>query len=398
MNLAYLVNQYPQPSQSFIRREIRALEAMGHAVHRFSARRWDGSLVDPEDLEERERTQVILDAGPVGLLMAILSTVVGRPLLFGRAMAMALRLSRRADRGMMHHFIYLAEACVLRGWLGRAGCEHLHAHFGTNSTTVALLTHCLGGPAYSFTAHGPEEFDRPEALHLSDKIEHARFVVAISDFGRSQLYRWCPVSQWSKIHIIHCGLDEAFFNQPPTPIVNASRLVCVGRLAEQKGMPILIEAAARLSADGVGFELTIAGDGPLRAELERLIERKGLRERVRLAGWMSGAMVRDELLQSRAMVLASFAEGLPVVIMEALALGRPVVSSAVAGIPELVQNGRTGWLVPPGNVEALADAMRQALSADKSTLEKMGVAGAALVRERHSARTEAGKLAALFSK
>jgi glycosyltransferase involved in cell wall biosynthesis len=398
LSLAYLVNQYPQPSQSFIRREIRALEALGHSVHRFTVRRWGGKLVDEQDQSERERTRAILEAGALGLLGAVFTALLTRPGRLLRAAARAMRLARRADRGVVYHLIYLAEACVLLRWLKQAGVGHLHAHFGTNSATVALLTHVLGGPEWSFTAHGPEEFDRPEALHLGDKIDDARFVVAISDFGRSQLYRWCPHAQWPKIHIIRCGLDGSFVDQPATPIPGEGRLVCVGRLAEQKGQALLVEAAAALAKENIPFELTLVGDGPMRGVIAGLIAQHDLGARVRLAGWMSNAQVREALQRSRALVLPSFAEGLPVVIMEALALGRPVLSTAIAGIPELVRTGQTGWLIAPGNICQLAAAMREALAAPAGQLEQMGRSGAALVRERHRAAAEAEKLARLIER
>ena len=185
------MNQYPQPSHTFIRREIAALEAAGHAVERFTVRNWPGRLVDPADIEERARTRAVLGVGTTGLLLSVLFGMVTRPLRFWGAMKMACRLGWRGDRGLLYHAIYLAEACVLLRWWRRSRIEHVHVHFGTNGTAVALLCRLLGGPTYSFTVHGPEEFDRPIGLRLGEKIAHARFVVAISHFGRSQLLRWC---------------------------------------------------------------------------------------------------------------------------------------------------------------------------------------------------------------
>jgi glycosyltransferase involved in cell wall biosynthesis len=174
------------------------------------------------------------------------------------------------------------------------------------------------------------------------------------------------------------------------------RLVNVGRLSEQKGQLLLIEAARLLRDRGVDFELVIVGDGPLRGELERRIDRFDLRDRVRITGFLDNDGVRRELTAARALVLPSFAEGLPVVIMESLALGRPVISTHIAGIPELIEPGRVGWLVPAGDVGPLADAMAEALAADPSELEQMGRLGAARVAEQHDARAEAANLAALF--
>lgn len=397
MILAYLINQYPQPSQSFIRREIGALEAMGHVVHRFTVRRWPGQLVDAADQRELTKTEAILSAGPAALLWAVMWMKLTRPIRYVRALCTALSMGGTGERGRLYHLIYLAEACRLARRLAALKVEHLHAHFGTNSATVALLCGILGGPRWSFTVHGPEEFDKPAAIHLGAKIEQAAFVVAITDFCRSQAYRWCAHRHWKKIHIVHCGLDEVFLNQPTTTPVSEPRLVCIGRLSEQKGQQILIEAAAMLAARGVDFHLTLIGDGPMRGDIEKLIEHHQLAGKVELAGWMSGAQIRDSLVRSRALVLPSFAEGLPVVIMEALAMGRPIIGTQVAGIPELVAPAQTGWLIPPGNVYQLANAMAEALAASPDQLQRMGATGAAWVRQRHDVRTEAAKLALLFA-
>jgi glycosyltransferase involved in cell wall biosynthesis len=396
MKVAYLVNQYPHVSHSFIRREIAALEALGLAVERFSVRPSPADLVDPADVAERQRTQIILGAGAAGLLGALLTTAISRPLRWLRALRATLRLGRRSERGVLRHLIYLAEACVLRRRLHACGAGHLHAHFGTNSATVALLTRLLGGPPYSFTAHGPEEFDRPEMLSLGEKIENCAFVVGVSSFGRSQLYRWCAHDHWPKVQTVRCGVDAAFLGNGPQPIADSNRLVCVGRLAEQKGQLLLLEALGQLAKAGVAFEMVLAGDGPMRSVIEKQRERLGLEGRVRITGWLSNDAVRQEIVAARALVLPSFAEGLPVVLMEALALGRPVVTTYIAGIPELVENGVNGWLIPAGSVEALAEALRQVLQTPVERLTQMGKDGAVRVAAMHDARTEAGKLLGLF--
>jgi glycosyltransferase involved in cell wall biosynthesis/GT2 family glycosyltransferase len=396
--VAYLVNQYPHASHSFIRREIAALEERGVAVARFSVRASGVKLVDPADEAEAERTTVLLAAGVAALIGAFFGSMLSRPLSWLAAVRLTVRLGRRSERGVLRHFIYLAETCLLLQRLRQCGARHLHAHFGTNSATVALLTRALGGPPYSFTVHGPEEFDHPDALSLRDKIERAAFVVAVSDFGKSQLYRWCDSTHWPKINVVRCGVDAAFLAAGPQPIQDVPRIVCVGRLAEQKGQLLLLEALARLAADGQEFEMILAGDGPMRQVIEQRVAELKLESRVHITGWLSNESVRKQILDARVMVLPSFAEGLPVVLMEALALGRPVVTTYVAGIPELVEPGYNGWLVPAGSVDELAEALRQALATKADRLEAMGRIGAERVAARHDARTEAGKLAALFSK
>jgi colanic acid/amylovoran biosynthesis glycosyltransferase len=325
-----------------------------------------------------------------------LSVAIARPIPWLKSLWLALGIGSASDRGVLYHIIYLAEACVLLNWFRNSQVTHLHAHFGTNSTTVAMLCQALGGPPYSFTVHGPYEFDQPEALALTEKINRAAFVITVSSFTRSQLYRWCNHQQWKKIHVIRCGVDNDFFNSYTTPISSEPNLVCVGRLCEEKGQLLLLQAVSQLASVGLQCNLTLVGDGPLRTEIESLIKEYGLSEQVKITGWASGAEVQKYIMNSRALILPSFAEGLPVVIMEALALERPVISTYIAGIPELVKPGINGWLVPSGSVEALTEVMREVLQLPTENLEQMGKAGLASVKAMHNVAQEASKLAILF--
>jgi glycosyltransferase involved in cell wall biosynthesis len=396
LRVAYLVNQYPAVSHSFIRREIAALEARGVEVARFSIRRPPTDLVDPADVAEARATRVVLAAGPLALIAAWLQALVAAPFKWLAVLVAAIRLGRRSDRGIGRHLAYMAEACLLVRWLRAGKVEHLHAHFGTNPAAVAMLARMLGGPPYSFTVHGPDEFDQPRALSLGDKIAHAVAVVAVSDFGRSQLYRWTPPADWKKVHVVRCGVDAAFLAAGPQPIADTPRLVCVGRLAPQKGQLLILDAVAALAAEGVPFEVVLAGDGPLRDAIERRSRELALDGRVRITGWISNDDVRRELLAARAMLLPSFAEGLPVVLMESLALGRPAITTFVAGIPELIEDGVNGWLIPAGSLAAMTRAIRRALATQPDALAAMGQAGARAVAERHDVNLEAQRLETLF--
>jgi glycosyltransferase involved in cell wall biosynthesis len=394
MRVAYLVNQYPKVSHVFIRREILALEQRGIDVMRIALRGWDAEVVDAEDELERQRTRYALRDGAPALLISLARMLLTRPGPLWRALRLAWRMGRRAERPLPVHLVYLAEACRIEPWL--RDVEHLHAHFGTNSAEVAMLVHELGGPRWSFTVHGPEEFDKAQFIGLPEKLRRCAFVVAISSYARSQLYRLVEHPHWNKVQVVHCGLDASFEAARVPPPSPARRLVCVGRICEQKGQLLLIEAAQRLAQRGTEFELVLVGDGEMRAEIETLIGRYQLQSKVRITGRISTEQLQEEVLSARALVLPSFAEGLPMVIMEAMALRRPVISTYVAAVPELVHPGEHGWLVPPGDVEALAQAMQACLDAPTETLTQMGESARKRVLSRHNVDTQAKQLAALF--
>ena len=396
IKVAYLTSQYPKVSHSFIRREILALENDNVEVSRISVRGWDGELVDPVDIEERTKTQYVLKNGVAGLLSASFKVFISEPIRFIKAFSLAIKLGIRADRSWPYHLIYVLEACQVLLWVKQSGAQHMHVHFGANATEVALLTRTLGGPSCSFTIHGPEEFDKPEFIKLAEKINGCAFVVAISSYCRSQIFRWIPYLQWSKVKEVHCGIEESFHNISPVPITTKPHLVCVGRICEQKGQLLLIDAVNILAKKGIDFELVLGGDGEMRPEVEAQIQKHGLNDKVRITGWISSDQVRSEILNAKALVLPSFAEGLPVVIMEAMALRRPVISTYIAAIPELVITGENGFLFPAGDVNALADTLEKFLAIPTEQLNQMGELAYIRVLERHSAAVEASKLAQLF--
>jgi colanic acid/amylovoran biosynthesis glycosyltransferase len=396
IRVAYLINQYPKISHTFIRREILALEEQGVEVTRIAIRGHETAAVDASDAEELAKTRYLLKANPIAIVGACLSAFVGAPGLFVKTLLRALRLGGRSDAGVTKHAAYFVEACILKKWLADSGLRHVHAHFGTNAAAVVMFCRWLGGPGYSFTVHGPDEFDRPLRLALREKVEAAAFVCVISSFCRSQLYRWTMLADWLKIQVVRCALEPSYFEAQAGAITDKPRLLCVGRLSEEKGQFLMVRAARLLVDRGVPVEIVLAGDGPLRGEIDAEIKRLGLTETVRVTGWVDNQRVRSLLLESRALVVASFAEGLPVVIMEAFAMNRPVISTWIAGIPELVKNDVSGWLIPPGDVGRLADAMQMALTAPPSQLAEMGERGRKLAAEMHNASLEAARLKELL--
>ncbi|HEX4049383.1 MAG TPA: glycosyltransferase family 4 protein [Steroidobacteraceae bacterium] len=395
MKIAYFINHYPKVSHSFIRREILALERLGVEVERIALRGWHGPLPDAEDLQERQRTRYLLRRGGWALLLPALGKFLGSPRRFFQALRLARRMVAESGRSLPYHIMYLAEACRLVSWTAAAGAQHVHAHFGTNSVEVVMLAQILGGPSYSFTVHGPEEFLAP--MGLEEKVHRSSFAVAISSHGCSQIFFRTRFEDWPKVKQVHCGIERSFYAEADGIEGKANRLVCVGRLCEAKGQLLLVAAAATLAARGIDFELVLAGDGPLRSQLEALIRTQGLSGRVRITGWISSAEVRAQILEARALVLPSFAEGLPVVIMEAMSLRRAVISTYIGGIPELVRDGENGWLIPAGSVEGLTAAMQDCLSRSSQDMRRLGAAAYERVIARHDIEMEALKLAALFA-
>jgi glycosyltransferase involved in cell wall biosynthesis len=397
LNIAYILNSYPQPSHSFIRREIRALEAQGHTVTRLAMRPGDMPLVDAQDLEEAAATTYVLRAGAVALLASALRSLLGGPARFISALKLAIACGRRSEAGVFKHLIYLAEAAHVVQACKAAQVTHDHAHFGTNAATVAMLGAALGGPGYSFTVHGPEEYDAPRALSLGTKVARSKFAVAITSFGRSQLARWAGPAHWDRIKVVHCGIDPAKF---PTPLPlpdGAPRFVSIGRFVEQKGQLLALEALADLTGTHPDAHLTLIGDGEMRGEIEARIEALGLKGNITLTGWVDETRVLKELQNAHALLMPSFAEGLHMVIMEAMAAGRLVIATYIAGIPELVQPGRTGWLVPAGDAAALAQAMRDMAQTAPEVQAQMAEAARDRVLDRHDANSEAAKLATLIA-
>jgi colanic acid/amylovoran biosynthesis glycosyltransferase len=397
MRIAYFTNQYPAVSHTFIRREIRALEADDVTVIRYALQSSPQGLVDAEDEAEQTITRYILAAGVAEFVRCCLAGLI-RPIALFKAIRLALQIGWHSDRGLLKHFAYLLEAIVLAEWCRRDTADHIHAHFGTNSAAIVMLAWQLSGIPYSFTVHGPDEFERATLLALDVKLRHAAFVVCVSHYGKSQLMRWSTSDQWPKIALVHCGLDVGFFEEKLTKIPQTGRLVCVARLEEQKAHLVLIEAARKLREAGVSFEIVIIGDGSLRPWIEEAIRNAGLEREIAITGWLTGDRVKEEIAAARALVLPSFAENLPVVIMEAMAFGRPVISTYIAGIPELVVHGETGWLVPASDDVALAGAMREVLAESTEKLTDMGLRGRARVIENHDVRKEAAKLKMLFEK
>ncbi|WP_296591081.1 glycosyltransferase family 4 protein [Methylophaga sp.] len=393
MNLAYLTTEYPAVSHTFIRREIVELEKRGHTIQRFSIRQ-SSKCIDEQDIIEQQKTIYLLSDNKLKMLLTTFFLILKSPFRSFNTLKKLFLFSRRSERGHIRHIAYFVEACVLLKYLFENNLKHIHVHFGTNATAVAYATRLLSGKkiTYSFTIHGPDEFDAPIGLSLKEKALEASFVVAISNYCASQVKRWIPVSSWPKVQVIGCTVDSYFMGDESVDHSDTKTFICVGRLSAQKGHFILLDALEILINKGIECQLVLAGDGELRGEIEAYIAKKNLNKYVTITGWVTGNEVRSLILSARAMVLPSFAEGLPVVIMEAFILNRPVITTHIAGIPELVKNGENGWLVTPNDSKQLADVMSNTLSMTTDELLEMGKCGYSAVKLKHLVSTEIPKL------
>lgn len=395
MRLAYLTTAYPSVSHTFIRREILELEKQGHAIDRFAIR--PGSITDDaDDIAEQTLTLHLLAQSRIRLLGQVLRGALLAGTRIPRALANAARLSAASERGLGRHLAYFIEALALLDLFKARRIDHVHVHFGTNAAAVAMLVRKLGGPSFSMTVHGPDEFDASIGLSLGAKMQAAAFTVAISDYCSSQLKRWARFDDWQKIHVVRCTVDETWFQAGRPVDASARTLVSVGRLSAQKGQYLLIDAFAQAVRLGSNLNLLLVGDGELRGMIQQRIDGLGLQDRVRIAGWRTGAQVREHLLDARALLLPSFAEGLPMVLMESMALQRPVIATIIAGIPELVEHGRHGWLITAGSENSLTEAILEVERAPIDLLHSYGAAGPPRVRRFHAVSQEAQKLSRLF--
>lgn len=393
MKIAYLTGEYPRATDTFIQREVAALRGLGFEVITCSIRRTGPAhLVGEEQKAEAARTFHVL-AGALNLwtLTVAKLSALRSPLRFLRALSLAWRSAPKGLRGRFYNLVYLAEALVLARHMRRENVTHLHNHIAKSSCTVAMLASALSGIPYSFTLHGPDIFFAPDHWRLDEKIARARFVACISDFARAQAMLFSDQRHWPKLKIVHCGVELARYDA--TGPRDGHHLLFVGRLDVVKGVPLLLEALAEARKTLPALRLTLVGDGPDREALLDQARALELADIVEFAGYLSQTEVAALLAYADCLVLPSFAEGVPVVLMEAMAARLPVIATRVGGVSELVADGVSGRLVAPGDAAALADAIRQVMTSDRHA---MGDAGRAAVEAGFTIETEAARLAALL--
>jgi glycosyltransferase involved in cell wall biosynthesis len=393
--IAYLTGVYPLASHTFIQREIAALRALGSEIAITSIRRPEAKeLIGPEEEAALAETFYVLAAAknPLRLLGDHLALFAQGPARWLKALALAMRTNRPGLKGFIWQFFYFAEAGVLARHLQKNGIAHLHNHFADSSATVSMLTSALTGIPYSFTLHGPTELFAPESWHMAEKVARARLVICISHFARSQVMLFSDPAHWHKLRIVHCGVTPARYADTPAPSETGMRLLFVGRLDPVKGLRVLMEAFEAARAKAPDITLSIIGDGEDRPWVKKEAQRIG---GIEVLGYRSQQFVAERLGQSDVLVLPSFAEGVPVALMEAMVSCRPVIATRVGGVQELVEDGVSGRLVAPGDVAALAEAMVD-LAADPARRRRMGEAGRARVCAEFDIDAEAAWLKTLF--
>jgi glycosyltransferase involved in cell wall biosynthesis len=383
MRVGYLTSQYPYPSITFVRRELNALRARGVEIQTFSVRTPSVEERGPEtDRRDYESTWYVLPVRPLELLRDHARALASRPLAYLRSFVAALRHRVPGTMSLLYSLFYFAEAIRLAGELERREIEHLHNHFGNAGAIVGYLASHYLELDWSLSLHGISELDHPYGSLLGDKIRHARFVACAHHFMRAQAMRTVGPEHWSKLVIVRCGveMDRLPVPDPRSADDDRLRVVCVGRLSPEKGHAGLLDAFAKVVADGVDAELRLIGDGPDSAVTRAHAERLGLGDRCSLPGRASEPDSLAEIARADVFVLSSLMEGLPVVLMEALALQVPVIAPCVGGIWELVQHEVTGLLFPPADWEALQQCLRRML-ADPELRERTADAGRARIVE-----------------
>ena len=391
VRVGYLTGPYPRASVTFIQREVAAVRRCGVHVETFSVRRpAEAEMVGPEQRAGRESTSYLLPASPVDVVRSHLRLLTRRAGAYFSALRLAIATRPPGLKGLLMQAAYFLEAGVLAQRVRAKNLTHLHNHFADASCTVAMLAAALGGFTYSFTMHGPAEFFEPRTWRVDEKIRRALFVACISQFSRSQTMLFAPRERWDRLHVVHCGVDASSY-EPVTHEGEGERLLFVGRLAETKGLPILLEALASLRRERQNVLLRVVGDGQDRRSLEALAQRLGVAGNVQFLGYQSQQRVRELLAETDVFVMSSFAEGVPVVLMEAMAAGVPVVASQIAGVPELVEDGVSGFLVPPADAAALAKTVAVLLG-DAELRQSFGAAGRAKVQRDFDQNAEGRRL------
>ena len=395
-SITYVVSQYPAISHTFILGEVNGIESVGIDVQVASINKPDRSYekLTPIEKTAYNKTTFVKSTLKRKLPIYLFKSLIFYPKGFFRSLVCALQSGIRYPHTFMHHIAYWLEAMVVADIVKKNNSEQLHAHFSTQGCTVAMLTAELVGIPFSITVHGPDEFYQVNEQHLEKKFAAANFIICISDFAKSQVMKYTAFTDWDKLYVNNLGVDTDLF-RPTKKNNSVPILLCVGRLCNAKAQGVLIQAAKVLNQRNIAFEVHFVGDGPDKASLENFAVKNQLNDKIKFLGKVNHDQV--QLLQREAdiFVIPSFAEGIPIVLMEAMASGTPCVTTHITGIPELFTHRQDGILVRPGNVEMLADVLDELIH-DKELRDKLSKAALNTVQENWSIHKSNARLAELF--
>ena len=398
LKIAYLISRYPAVSHTFIMREIRALRALGFDIPTASINSPEPCLekLPPEEKLEAQSTFYIKQEGAWQAIQIFFILLLTSPIRLINTLVFCLYLGGADLKKLLYHFFYLGEAMILGRWLQKEKITHLHVHFANPAASVALLTSKLFPCTYSMTVHGPDEFYDVPGYRLLEKIENARFICCISFYAQSQLMKITPPTQWPKFEIAPLGVDSTIFD--PAQKINGRRiveLICVGRLVPAKGQHILIAAISSLIKQGIPLHLTIVGDGIERENLEKAVAHRELQNHITFRGSLTQTQVLDCYKNSDIFVLPSFAEGVPISLMEAMSMEIPCVATDVNGVPELIRNEIDGILTHPSDVEGLTETLADLIK-NSDARELLGKAGRRRIAEKYQLNQNVEYLAKIF--
>jgi colanic acid/amylovoran biosynthesis glycosyltransferase len=402
LRIAYLTTHYPAVTHTFIQREILALRALGYEVVTFAINT-EGDVLSDVDRAEAAATRYLKGAPVLWMIRTIVTSVLTHPIatlatLFVAWRQVGLDLDRRGRR-----MVQVGEAMLLERMCRDDGVEHIHAHFGQAPANIAWFaatyfnhTGRARTMTWSATVHGPQDcLNEPPHL-LQRKVRAASFIVAVCDFTKAQLLWRLSPDLWDRVHVVRCGVDldvpmQSIDRQPNSPF----RALIVARLSAEKGHGVAIEALATVLEHGHTLQLVLVGPGGEENPFDDLLGRLGIRDNVTLVGAVPPQQVAAQIGQADALIVPSFAEGLPIVIMEAMAAGLPVIASGIAGIPELIEHDVTGLLVAPARPDLLAGAIEK-LIVGPDFARSLATAARSRVEQLHDEDTNIRFLAELL--
>lgn len=395
MRIAYLLSDYPHIRHAYLLREIRGLRELGLEIDvvALRAETRTGGTYTKEEREEIQGTSYILQVGAARILEAHLRTLTTRPRGYFRGVRRALRYGRLRPIRTLYALIYFVEAVIAGNILEQRGILHAHTHY---LSTQAWMMSEIFGLAISMTLHGSGEFVDPQSFFLREKLAASSFAIAISEFGRSQILQSAPPGTAAKVEVCRLGVDPNFFTERPfRPDSRPFQLLSIGGMAPPRTFDVLIRALAELRSAGRDVVLRLVGDGPLRASLERMAAEHGLQDRVIFEGWKTQGELRPFYCQADVFVFSSLAEGIPVVLMEAMAQGIPCVASRITGIPELIRDGLDGFLVGTLDAKETARAVMR-LMEDADLRRRMSLAARRHLVEEYNLPKNLEALAEIF--